>query len=552
MDFKEMNSIQLKHFLCQGSALLEAHKEEVNDLNVFPVPDGDTGTNMFLTISYAVKNIEDAEHHSVGEVMQEFSMGALMGARGNSGVILSQMFRGFGQGVIGKDPLRAADLAAALQKGVDLSYKSVMKPVEGTMLTVFKDFALAAQEYVSSDDDIIGMFEHALTVGEKSLQNTPKLLPVLQEAGVVDAGGKGLLLIFEGGLRYLKGQDLGVKKAPSASKKIVETPVSKADEIKYAYCTEVLIKGNNLDADKIKTRLAKDPEGDSMVVVGMDSVVKIHIHTNDPGDVLKYASSWGSLHDIKIENMRDQYQGLHQEPSFKDEAEKASPEIKEEVNTVPSASAVLAVCTGDGIKEIFKSMGATVLSGGQTMNPSASEIMEAIDQLSASEVIILPNNKNIILAAQQAQKLLEKPVYVVESKFITQGLAAMMEFDPEQTAANNFEAMQEAVSVVKSAELTFAVRQSQFNGIEIHENDILAINEGKIVGSGTELQPTLMEMLEKIIDDDDSVMSLFYGNGLTEEQAQEIVKVIVEKFPHLEIDCHYGGQPLYHFLISIE
>ncbi|MGI5891761.1 MAG: DAK2 domain-containing protein [Bacillota bacterium] len=547
MELKKMSAAQLAGFLCNGSALLEIKKEEVNALNIFPVPDGDTGTNMFLTINSAVKNIKADQHQDIAHVMQDFSMGALMGARGNSGVILSQMFRGFGQSISGKDELTAIDFAKALQKGVDLSYKSVMKPVEGTILTVFKDFAAAAISYAKEDDDIIAMLEASLAAGEKSLANTPNILPVLKQAGVVDAGGKGILIIFEGGLHYLKGQESleqHISAGTIKEDKIAASAINDLSDIVYAYCTELLIKGHDLPAEEIRARLSQEPEGDSLLVVGTQDMIKIHIHTNDPGNVLQYATEWGSLHDIKIENMRDQYEDLPKE----DSAGKIQGE-----DSNKSVSAVLAVCSGDGIAEIFGSMGAFVLEGGQTMNPSAEEILNSVNNIAAEEIIILPNNKNIILAAQQAQKLIDKPVYVVESKFITQGLASMMAFNPDEHADAIFEEMKEAAQAIKSAEITYAVRKSNYDGIDIEKDDILALSEGKIAANGKELLPTLLRLLDQIIDNEnDNIITLFYGNDLSEQQAQEAVAAVQEKFPHIEVDYYYGGQPLYYFLISIE
>ncbi len=556
MQLKEISAAQLAGFLSNGSAWLGARKEEVNALNVFPVPDGDTGTNMFLTINSAVKNIKTDKNQNIAQVMQDFSMGALMGARGNSGVILSQMFRGFGQSISGKELATAFDMAKAFQRGVDLSYKSVMKPVEGTILTVFKDFAAAAVDYAKNHDDIIAMLEAALAAGQKSLDNTPNLLPVLKQAGVVDAGGRGIMIIFEGGLNYLKGQENVAEAAEAAHAELTEEAlaapvIDDISEIVYAYCTELLIKGNDLPAEQIKARLSQEPEGDSLLVVGTENVVKIHIHTNDPGNVLHYASSFGSLHDIKIENMRDQYAKLP-----KDEVGNGDKQPEEAViEEIPTqtTSGVLAVCCGEGMAEIFSSMGAQVLPGGQTMNPSAEEIMKSVSKVAAQQVIILPDNKNIILAAQQAQKLIEKPVYVVESKFVTQGIAAMMAFDPDQPAENILDEMIQASQSVKSAEITYAVRDTSYDGIEIQKGDILALSEGQISASGKELLPVLMQLLENIVDtDNDNIITLFYGNELTEEQAQEAVDMVQEKYPDMEVDYYYGGQPLYYFLISIE
>jgi len=538
---KEVSALELAGFFKGGAAFLGVNKDEVNALNVFPVPDGDTGINMYLTIKSAAKNIEDKEYPDVSQLAQDFSMGALMGARGNSGVILSQIFRGFSQGVAGKKSLDARSLAYALQKGVDLSYKSVMKPVEGTILTVFKDFAAAATRYAISNDDIAGMIFYALEEGKKSLANTPNLLPVLKQAGVVDAGGKGLLVIMEGGYLALIGQN--VVDIEKTAQEIQEVAAGQElGDIEFGYCTELLIKGDNIPLEQIRSHFAQTPPGDSLLVVGTDNVVKIHFHTNSPWKVLEYAAGFGSIHDIKIENMRDQHQEL-QAVTIAEE------EDQEDVNC-----SVLAVCAGEGLTQIFINMGATVISGGQTMNPSAEDILNAIKASPGKEAIVLPNNSNIILTAQQAQELSEKKICVVPTKFITQGLAAMLRYDRENSADANMEMMSEAAQDAISGELTYSIRDSSYEGMDIKANDILALAEGKIVAVGKEIDQTLLELLEKMIElsSDPCIISLFYGHDLQEAAAEEILAQVQEKYPDMDVELHYGGQPLYYFLISVE
>ncbi len=554
---KEMDAATLKQFFEGGCAFLGANKEMVNALNVFPVPDGDTGINMFLTINSAVKNVKNTA--SVGEVAADFAMGALMGARGNSGVILSQIFRGFSQSVAGKTTINAIELAAALQKGVDLSYKSVMKPVEGTILTVYRLFAAAAINEAGKSGDILTMYNSALAAGENALQHTPDFLPVLREAGVVDAGGKGLLTIMEGGMRSLRGEDFAtvvgqpMPQPISNSNLATSAAAQAAGNIEFAYCTELLIKGDQIDAEKIRTYLSKKIAGDSLVVVGTPEVVKIHFHNNTPWQVLNYAADFGSLHDIKIENMRDQHSELAErntdnltnEPSD----DPISPKVEE-----PCRCSVIAVCSGDGLSQILSSMGAIIIKGGQTMNPSAEELLEAISHCGGEEVVLLPNNSNIILTARQVVDLADRPVYVVESKFITQGVSAMLCFDRDNNGSDNEAAMSEAIKAVVSGELTYAVRDSSYNGFTIKKDDMLGLKNDKIVVVGKQLELTLLELIEKMIDnnEDYGLISLFYGNDQTQEDVEPLIEAIKAKYTDFDVECYPGGQPLYYFLVSVE
>jgi len=538
---KDLSALELAGFLKGGTSFLGVNKDEVNALNVFPVPDGDTGINMYLTIKSASKNIEAKDYQDVSQLAQDFSMGALMGARGNSGVILSQIFRGFSQGVAGKKSLDAKSLAYALQKGVDLSYKSVMKPVEGTILTVFKDFAAAATRYAVADEDITGMIAYALEEGKKSLANTPNLLPVLKQAGVVDAGGKGLLVIMEGGYLSLIGQSVAdIEKTAQVIQEV--SAAAELGDIEFGYCTELLIKGDYIPLDEIRSHFAQTPPGDSLLVVGTDNLVKVHFHTNSPWKVLEYAAGFGSIHDIKIENMRDQ----HQELQALTIAEEEDPE---DINC-----SVLAVCAGEGLTQIFVNMGASVISGGQTMNPSAEDILNAIKVSPGKEAVVLPNNSNIILTAQQAQELSDKKIRVIPTKFITQGLAAMLRYDRENSADANMRLMSEAAQDAVSGELTYSIRDSSYDGMNIKANDILALAEGNIVAVGQDIVEILMQLLEKMIEmsTDPCIISLFYGHDLQEAAAEEILAKVRDKYSDMDVELHYGGQPLYYFLISIE
>lgn len=544
MELKEISISQLARFFQGGCDNLALHKETVNALNVFPVPDGDTGINMYLTINSAVKNISDpAKNDTASKMAQNFSMGALMGARGNSGVILSQIFRGFSQGIDGKKVIGARDFALALQKGKTLAYKSVMKPVEGTILTVFKDFADAAMEYVNQGRDIIQMLEQALLAGEKSLANTPNLLPVLKQAGVVDAGGKGILIIMEGGLAALKGEPLAVA-APVAEPPIQEPAPALRDEIEFIYCTEVMIYGKNPPEAKVRELLAKEVKGDSLIVVGMEEIVKIHFHSNAPWGILEIASRFGELRDIKIDNMLVQHNSLSDiAPPVEIKAPENCPEL-----------GVLAICVGEGISEVFSKMGAEVISGGQTMNPSAEEILNAMNKMTARKIIILPNNSNIILTAQQAEKLTEKTVKVMPTKYVTQGIGAMLNFDPEISLDENYARMEKVVESIVSGEVTFAVRDSQYEDREIKENDILALMEGKIVFSGPDLDEAALALIQSMVDklESPSIISLFYGNELEEESVQNLVESLELLYDELDVEYYFGGQSLYYYLVSVE
>jgi DAK2 domain fusion protein YloV len=540
----KMNAALLACFLQGGCDFLGRHKEEVNALNVFPVPDGDTGINMYLTINSAAKNIAGREYAGAGELGADFAMGALMGARGNSGVILSQIFRGFSQSISGKKALSAADFARALQKGVDLSYKSVMKPVEGTILTVYREFAFAAAKKAKPGEDIIAMLRYALVEGQKALDATPALLPVLKEAGVVDAGGKGLLLIMEGGLKVLAGESIetpSIAAAESAS----ETAEAAA-KIEFTFDIQVLIKGKDIPLERIRDHLSETPPGDCLLVVGTEEVVKIHFHSDLPWQVLEYVAQFGELHDIVIENMRDQHEHF-----AGGDGHFAKPQAAE-----PCATTVIAVCSGDGLTEVFASMGAIVIPGGQSMNPSAEDLLTAIGSSPGSEVVVLPNNSNIILTAEQAVKLAKKPTRVVPSKFVTQGVSAMLCYDKNQNAEQNTASMSAAIQQGVSLEVTYAVRSSKYNGFNISPNDVLGLKDGELAATGKELLPTVLELVEKALadkkDEDFSIISFFYGHDMPKEDAAALAAELEKRWPDFDVEYHPGGQPLYYLLMSIE
>jgi len=558
-----MDGALLCAFLRYGADYLGQHKEEVNALNVFPVPDGDTGINMFLTVSSAVAKLpRDPEPFGVGKIAGDFAQGTLMGARGNSGVILSQIFRGFASSLSGKQTVNGVELAAAIQKGVDIAYKSVMKPVEGTILTVYREFAAAAVRTAAKKADIAEMLRQAIQAGAKALENTPNLLPVLKEAGVVDAGGHGLLCFMEGGrLGIANGKPIPFAEAApevpeprplAATVKVVPQESIAAEDIEFTYCTQLLIKGENLPIDRIRDRLSQDPPGDSLLVVGDENVIKIHFHNNHPGQVLEYCAQFGSLHDIIIDNMLDQH---HQ--TIIDAAETAAVPAP----SPPAAPAeplahcgAVAVCVGEGMSQIYQDLGAQVLSGGQTMNPSAEDLVQAVEQCPAEQVVILPNNSNIILTAGQVQYLTEKKVCIVASKYVTQGLTAMLRFNPEHDAEQNAAAMEKAGLKVLNGELTYAVRDTKYNGFSIKTGDILALMEGEIAACGEEVAQTLSALIAKMMAqaDEPELLSLFYGHDLTGEQAEALAQQAAEQYPEVEVETHFGGQPLYYFLIAVE
>lgn len=540
-------------FFIGGAANLIANKEKINALNVFPVPDGDTGTNMGLTMTSAVKNVPAAK--TITKVAEALAHGALLGARGNSGVILSQILRGFSQGVEGAETVASRDFARAMQKGVELAYKSVMRPVEGTILTVARKMAEAADKAVAVDAEMTvdALLELMLSAGYKALANTPNQLPPLKQAGVVDSGASGLIAIFEGGLRAVRGEEFEMELPVSDKVDFTENAAEddKANLVNH-YCTEFFIHGHDIDVDAYRAKM--QGMGESQVIVGNDEVVKTHIHTSDPGAVLSYALTIGSLHDLKIDNMKDQ----HRETIFTEEektsvieqaAQAAEPPVAEDL----PLCGVVAVSCGAGLDQIFTEMGvAALVNGGQSMNPSAEDILAAINSSPAQEVVVLPNNGNIVMAANQAAELAVKPVVVVPCKFITQGIEAMMDFDPEVSAAENAKAMAAAFASVKNAQITYAVRDSGADGQDIHEGDILGILDGTI----EVVQPTVNEAVQAVLplmfDDDTSLITLLYGEGVSEDDAAELSAEIAVRYPDYEIETQLGGQAVYYYLIAVE
>ena len=556
-EIESMNAALLLNFFRGGEAQLTNHKEEVNALNVYPVPDGDTGTNMGLTIKSAVKNINDGM--TVKEICSTISRGALMGARGNSGVILSQILRGFTLSLQNTTEIKAEDIAAALNKGVEIAYKSVLKPVEGTILTVSRkaaEAALSAAETAQSIDEVLTA---AIEAGEIALEHTPDLLPVLKEAGVVDAGGRGFLYILEGGLAALRGEEITAS-APEElvvkDKTVAFSAEFQETDIKFHYCTELMIHNAKEDHEYVRKHITEAVDGDSLVCVGDEGIIKVHYHSNDPGKIISFALTIGELFDIKVENMKEQ---MAREAAEKRALEEKNGAAVPAAPEVPKASepkkkcAVIAVSSGDGISEIFKGLGADeVIYGGQTMNPSAEDILNSIEKVNAEEYVILPNNSNIILAAQQVVSICDAPVAVVPSKYMTQGLSALMMFNAEAGAEENAEAMSDVLEDVQNGEITFAVRDTVADGIEIKADDILVLLNGKIVAAEKSVNDGIFSLLDKMEMEDASLLTLYYGSDISEEEAEALREKLEETYGDLEIELYRGGQPLYYYLISLE
>ena len=551
-----INSIDaklLQKMFLAGAKNLEAKKEWINELNVFPVPDGDTGTNMTLTIMSAAKEVSGIENPGYDTLAKAISSGSLRGARGNSGVILSQLFRGFTKEIKEVNDIDAVVIAKAFERAVETAYKAVMKPKEGTILTVAKGVAEKAIEVAAKNDDLEVIFKEALDHGYYVLSQTPEMLPVLKQAGVVDSGGQGLMEVLQGAYDCFLGKeiDFTIEGARSASVNVV---TSENDvDIKFGYCTEfiVMLEKEFKDKDEREFKAYLESIGDSIVCVADDDIVKIHVHTNDPGLAIQKGLSYGSLTKMKIDNMREE----HQERLIKD-AEKAAAAAKEEaVEEMPHKDAgFISVSIGEGVNEIFKGLGVDyIIEGGQTMNPSTEDILNAIDKVNADVVYVLPNNKNIILAANQAESLVEdKKVVVIPSKTIPQGITALINYIGDTSVEENVERMTEEMTRVKTGQVTYAVRDTELDGKVIKENDIMGIGDQGIVAVGQDIADTTVEMVSELIDDESELISIYYGSDVTEEDAEAIAARVSEKYPDVDVEVNYGGQPIYYYLISIE
>ena len=534
-----------REMFVSGANNLQNSKDLVDKLNVFPVPDGDTGTNMSLTISYAMKELEKVGEDDITKIAKALSKGSLMGARGNSGVILSQIIRGIGKSVEGKEKLSTVDLAKALKGGSDTAYKAVIKPVEGTILTVIRETAEYAVKLAKRENNIEKFLGKVVREANVSLENTPNLLKNLKDAGVVDSGGKGLTLILEGFYLAIVGKAVVPATAEKAELKNVSlssADTTSTEDIKFGYCTEFILESDKIDDAGIRDIMLG--YGDSLAVVGDEGVIKVHVHTNEPGNVLQEALKYGQLLTIKIENMRMQHENILE--GVAENAEYEEPVEEKEF-------AFISTSMGDGLASIFKDFGVDhVIEGGQTMNPSTEDFMKAIDKIHAKNIFILPNNSNIIMAANQAKELSDKNIIVIPTKNIPQAVSALVGFNPEATAEENEANMIESLSYVKSGQVTFAVRDTVMNGIEIREGNIIGIAEKELIAAGDEVDEVTKKLVEKLVDEDSAIITLFYGEDVTEEQAEELRGELEEKFEDIDVELYYGGQPLYYYLISVE
>ena len=555
MSVQTIDAKMLQKMFLAGAKGLEAKKEYINELNVFPVPDGDTGTNMTMTIMAAAKDVANLQNPTLTELGKAISSGSLRGARGNSGVIMSQIFRGFVKELKGLDIIDVTALGNGVQHAAETSYKAVMKPKEGTILTVAKAGADKSMDLlVNGDtDDIIKFCDEVAAEMEDALLQTPELLPVLKQAGVVDSGGEGLMTFIRGALDALKGKATDFTVNTGTATRVVNGSVgaSEEEDIRFGYCTEFIImleRGEDVVESQLKEYLQKI--GDCVVVVADDDIVKVHVHTNDPGLAIQKALTYGSLTSMKIDNMREE----HQEKVIRDAqkvAESASAPKKEEPR---KENGFIAVAAGDGLADIFRDLGVDyVIEGGQTMNPSTDDVLSAIEQVNADNIFVLPNNGNIILAANQAKNLTEdKEVYVVPSKNIPQGIAAMISFVSGRSAAENAESMEEEMQLIKSGQVTYAVRDTNMDGKDIKQGDFMGLTDKTIVSVGSDLQGTAKELIESLLDEDSELVSLYYGSDATKEQAEQLAEDIENTHEDVEVEVQYGGQPVYSYFISVE
>ncbi|EOH95488.1 DAK2 domain-containing protein [Enterococcus pallens] len=560
MKVTEISASQFQEMVEAGAKRLQANAEYVNSLNVFPVPDGDTGTNMNLSMTSGATAVVNSPSEKVGELANVLAKGLLMGARGNSGVILSQLFRGFSKEIPDVVTLNAQDLAKALVHGVETAYKAVMKPVEGTILTVAREAAKAGDRKAKQTDDVIEVMEAVVKYGKRALDKTPEMLPVLKEVGVVDSGGQGLLFIYEGFLSALNGEflaDESYEPSPAEMDEMVNAEHHRSvqghmatEDIKFGYCTEIMVQlgqgptvDSEFDYDTFRNYL--DGIGDSLLVVNDDEIVKVHVHTEHPGEVMNYGQKFGSLVKIKVDNMRLQHENILEHDEQVAEFEGTSTERK--------PYAVIAISAGEGIKNLFESLGVSyVISGGQTMNPSTEDILKAVKEVNADQVIVLPNNKNIFMAADQAAEVAEVPVAVVPSKTISQGMTAMLAFNEEQSLDENKKAMTDMLDSVISGQITNAIRDTSIDGVEIHEGDYLGMIDGKIVLSESDLYQTTLDTLKQMITADIEIITIIYGEEGTKAQAQQLAEAIESLDNDLEVEIHEGNQPVYPYLLSAE
>ncbi|MEC0754253.1 DAK2 domain-containing protein [Bacillus haynesii] len=557
MSIRNLDGKAFAEMVLYGAHHLSQNANVVDALNVFPVPDGDTGTNMNLSMTSGAKEVEQIDTANIGKVAQSLSRGLLMGARGNSGVILSQLFRGFGKSIEQKSDINAKEFAAAFQAGVDTAYKAVMKPVEGTILTIAKDAAKKAVLTAQTETDIIKVMEAVVNEAEASLERTPELLPVLKEVGVVDSGGKGLLYVYEGFLASLKGEKLSEKAValPSLDDLVSAEHHKNAqshmntEDIEFGYCTEFMVKldsgKRNFNEDAFRQDLSGF--GDSLLVVSDENIAKVHIHAEYPGEVMTYAQKYGSLINMKIENMREQHSAILSQ----NKRETAAPAEKALAEKQPYG--IVTVAMGEGIAELFESIGATkVIEGGQTMNPSTEDIVQAIKDANAETVVILPNNSNIVMAANQAADVAGQHVIVIPTKTVPQGMAALLAFNPALEADENEAAMLGAIGEVKSGQITYAVRDTNIDGIDIKKGDFMGILNGKIVETASDQLTAAKKLIAGMIDEDSEIVTVIKGEDAPEEEAEELAAFISETYEDVEVEVHDGKQPLYSYILAVE
>lgn len=545
----KINGKLFADMIIQGAQNLSNNADLVDSLNVYPVPDGDTGTNMNLTMTSGREEVENNLSKNIGELGKTFSKGLLMGARGNSGVILSQLFRGFCKNIESESEINSKLLAESFQAGVETAYKAVMKPVEGTILTVAKDAAQAAIEKANNTEDCIELMEYIIVKANESLENTPNLLAVLKEVGVVDSGGKGLLCVYEGFLKALKGEKVEAKVAKLDKDEFVHDEhdfhgVINTEDIIYGYCTEMMVRfGKNKKAfDEQEFRQDMSQFGDSLLVINDEEIVKVHVHTEYPGKVFNYGQQYGELIKLKVENMREQHREM-----IRKEQHTAKPKME----TVETA--IITISMGEGISEIFKSMGAThIISGGQTMNPSTEDIVKVIEQSKCKRAIILPNNKNILMASEQAASIVDAEAVVIPTKSIPQGISALFQYDVDATLEENKAQMADSVNNVKSGSLTYAVRDTKIDGVEIKKDAFMGLIEDKIVSSQSDQLTTVTELLNEMLADDSEILTVIIGQDAEQAVTDNMINWIEEQYPDVEVEVHEGGQPIYQYFFSVE
>ena len=552
---EKINGKLFRDMFISGANNLQNNKELIDKLNVFPVPDGDTGTNMSLTIAAAIKELNKVEGDNLSEIGKALSKGSLMGARGNSGVILSQIIRGISKSVEGKNELGIDEFAKALKSGSDTAYKAVIKTIEGTILTVVRESGEFAVKNIKKNKSFIEFFEKVLVEANKSLEKTPELLKNLKDAGVVDSGGKGLVCLYEGMLSALKGKIIDLQESDKVNsvQSIANDYVENQGEldIKFGYCTEFILESENADPEKIRDIMLN--YGDSLVVVGYDGVIKVHVHSNEPGNVLQEALKFGQLLTIKIENMRYQHENLIIPDDDQESNSKLASQDKVIVNEESKPFGFITTTMGKGLAGIFEEFGVDiVIEGGQTMNPSTEDFINAINMVNADNIFILPNNGNVIMAANQAKEISEKNIYVVPTKNIPQGIGCLVSFDPDSDADSNMENFDEVLGNIKSGEITFAVRDTIMDGIEVNEGDVIGITGKSLISSGKDIAEVTKEVVRNMADEDSDIITLYYGEDVEEDDARLLAETIQEEYEDVDVELYYGGQPLYYYLISVE